>query len=108
MQEDIDAADDLADAVRAQLAEQLRASENYNNSELRRLMIAQHHLAMLAASGMIPEFAAARGYETITDKRRLADLKITAAGRNVPGLLVPQLRDDGSTWGYQYRPDSPR
>jgi Domain of unknown function (DUF3854) len=29
-------------------------------------------------------------------------------GRRVPGLLVPQLRADGSTWGYQYRPDEPR
>jgi Domain of unknown function (DUF3854) len=73
-----------------------------------RPMIDQHHLDMLAASGITPEFAAARGYETITEKRRLADLKITAAGRNVPGLLVPMLRDDGSTWGYQYRPDVPR
>ena len=26
----------------------------------------------------------------------------------VPGLLVPMLRADGSTWGYQYRPDDPR
>ena len=70
-------------------------------------MIAQHHLDMLAASGITPEFASARD-ETVTEKRRLADLKITAAGRNVPGLLVPMLRDDGSTWGYQYRPDTPR
>lgn len=71
-------------------------------------MISREHLAALAASGITPEFAAARGYETITDARRLSDLKITAAGRNVPGLLVPQLRVDGSTWGYQYRPDRPR
>jgi Domain of unknown function (DUF3854) len=71
-------------------------------------MIEQHHLDMLAASGITPEYATARGYETITEKRRLAELKITPAGRNVPGLLVPMLRDDGSTWGYQYRPDEPR
>lgn len=71
-------------------------------------MISPEHLAFLAASGITPEFAAARGYETITDTDRLAALKITRAGRNVPGLLVPQLRVDGSTWGYQYRPDTPR
>ena len=71
-------------------------------------MIDDNHLAVLAASGISPEFAAARGYETITDRNRLATLKITPAGRNVPGLLVPQLRVDGSTWGYQYRPDHPR
>ena len=73
-------------------------------------MIAGHHLDMLAASGITPEHAAARGYETITDKRWLInpDLKITPAGRNVPGLLVPLLRTDGSTWGYQYKPDNPR
>ncbi len=48
-------------------------------------MISDDHLEILAASGITPEYATARGYETITEKRRLADLKITAAGRNVPG-----------------------
>jgi hypothetical protein len=76
-------------------------------------VIADHHLAMLAASGITDEHAMARGYETITDKRRLANLDgnghgITPAGRNIPGLLVPLLRVEGSTWGCQYRPDIPR
>jgi hypothetical protein len=72
-------------------------------------MINPSHLAMLAASGITPEHAAARGYETIEDRRRLAELGIVKSARNcVPGLLVPQLRADGSTWGYQYRPDEPR
>jgi hypothetical protein len=72
-------------------------------------VIADHHLAMLAASGITDEYAMARGYETITDPKRLAELKIVKAARNcVPGLLVPQLRVEGSTWGYQYRPDNPR
>ncbi len=71
-------------------------------------MISDDHLKMLAASGITEEHAQLRGYETITEKRRLADLEITPAGRNVPGLLVPMLRVDGSTWGYQYRPDVPR
>ena len=64
---------------------------------------------MLAASGITPEHAARRGYETIDDKRRLAELKIvTAARSHIPGLLVPTLRPDGSMWGCQYRPDEPR
>lgn len=71
--------------------------------------IAPRHLEMLAASGIPLEHATARGYETITDSRRLAALKIVKAARScVPGLLVPMLRPDGSTWGYQYRPDIPR
>jgi Domain of unknown function (DUF3854) len=75
-------------------------------------VISPDHLAMLAASGITEEFALARGYETITDPSRLVNLVdgkgITRAGRNVPGLLVPMLRVDGSTWGCQYRPDVPR
>lgn len=63
---------------------------------------------MLAASGITPEHAALRGYETIRDPRRLAALPIAKAGQRTQGLLVPQLRVDGSTWGYQYRPDDPR
>jgi hypothetical protein len=73
-------------------------------------MIEQHHLDMLAASGVTPEFAALRGYETITEENRsrLAEVNIVTTGRKVPGLLVPHLRPDGSTWSYQYRPDEPR
>jgi hypothetical protein len=63
---------------------------------------------MLATSGITLEHATLRGYETITSRSRLDALKITKAGRNTPGLLVPQLRADGSTWGWQYRPDTPR
>jgi hypothetical protein len=72
-------------------------------------VISPDHLAMLAASGITAEFAMARGYETITDPKRLTQLKIVKPARHcVPGLLVPMLRDEGSTWGYQYRPDNPR
>lgn len=71
-------------------------------------MINQDHLDMLASSGITEEFTKARGYETILDRTRLTELKIAKDGRNTPGLLVPMLRIDGSTWGYQYRPDNPR
>ncbi len=66
------------------------------------------HAAMLAASGIPPEHARERGYCSIDIKRRLADFKVAQTGRRVPGLLIPLLRADGSTWGYQYRPDDPR
>lgn len=71
-------------------------------------MIAAHHRHMLAASGISDGRAKSRGYETVNDKSRLIDIGVAQAGRRVPGLLVPQLRTDGSTWGYQYRPDVPR
>lgn len=71
-------------------------------------MIATHHRKMLAASGISDDRAQARGYETVNDRGRLIDVGVAQAGRRVPGLLVPSLRVDGSTWGYQYRPDTPR
>lgn len=67
-----------------------------------------NHQQMLAASGIPPERARARGYVSVDTKTRLEQLGVTKAGRNLPGLLVPSLRKDGSTWGYQYRPDEPR
>ena len=71
-------------------------------------MLSDAHREALARSGIDPERASGRGYETISDKRRLAELKITPDGRNIPGMLVPLLDVRGSTWGYQYRPDTPR
>ena len=70
--------------------------------------LSDHHLAQLAASGITPEQADARGYETIRDPRRLAELGIAKGGQRTQGVLVPMLRADGSTWGWQYRPDHPR
>jgi hypothetical protein len=72
------------------------------------MRLAPQHAEMLAASRITPEHARARGYVTVDTKVRLDEVGITKAGRHVPGLLVPSLRPDGSTWGYQYRPDSPR
>jgi hypothetical protein len=79
-------------------------------------MISAEHLAMLAASGITEEFAMARGYETITDKRRLGALpihtgetvKIVSPGCRIPGLLIPLLGIGGEIRTYQYRPDNPR
>lgn len=66
------------------------------------------HAAMLAASGITPEHAFARGYQSVDTRTRLEAIGVTKAGRNVPGLLIPSLLVDGSTWGHQYRPDTPR
>jgi hypothetical protein len=81
-----------------------------------RITLSDHHKAMLAESGITEEFAIARGYETITDKRRLGALpihtgetvKIVSSGCRVPGLLIPLLGIDGEIRSYQYRPDNPR
>lgn len=70
--------------------------------------ILPQHAEMLAASGITPAQAQARGYLSVDRRPQLRHVQITKTGQRVPGLLVPQLRADGSTWGYQYRPDSPR
>jgi hypothetical protein len=68
----------------------------------------EQHAAMLAASNITPEHARADPYRSVDIKKRLEEIGITPKGRNTPGLLIPLLRKDGSTWGYQYRPDNPR
>jgi hypothetical protein len=67
-----------------------------------------NHAAMLEASGITPDHARIRGYVSVDTRKRLEDIGVTRSGRRAPGLLVPQLRRDGSVWGYQYRPDDPR
>ena len=55
------------------------------------------HLDMLAKSGISPQFAALRGYETIENSRSLKALGLAKAAHNlVPGLMFPLLRADGS------------
>jgi hypothetical protein len=87
---------------------QQRSPDPQSGDNVGRSRLAEHHLVQLAASGITAEHAALRGYETIRDPRRLAEIGIPKAGQRTQGLLVPQLRVDGSTWGYQYRPDHPR
>jgi hypothetical protein len=66
------------------------------------------HAALLAASAISPEVARQRGYRSIDVKKCLEELGFERYQRNVPGLLIPLHRADGSVWGYQYRPDTPR
>jgi hypothetical protein len=71
--------------------------------------VEQRHMDMLAASGITPEHIERRGYMTVTTETHgFGITKIVKPGRRTPGLMIPLLRKDGSTWGYQYRPDNPR
>ena len=72
------------------------------------LAIFDQHAALLAGSAIPPDLARRRGYVSVDTKVRLEQLGVTRAGRSTPGLLIPLLRKEGSTWGYQYRPDVPR
>jgi putative DNA primase/helicase len=83
-------------------ADRQRESTNYG------IAIFPQHAAMLHASGITVEQARARNYQSVDTKRRVRELGITRAGCNVPGLLIPSRRVDGSIWGFQYRPDEPR
>ena len=66
------------------------------------------HQRLLEESCITVEHARARDYMTVDTKKRLEQLNITKAGRNVPGLLIPLHDKTGAVWGWQYRPDSPR
>ncbi len=55
------------------------------------------HLDMLARSGISPEFAAQRGYETVVNATCLKALGLAkAAQKLVPGVMFPLLRADES------------
>jgi hypothetical protein len=74
-------------------------------------VIAEHHLKMLAASGITAEHAAKRGYMSCGSAQHAylaKEVRVVKAGVRTPGLLIPLLRADASTWGWQYRPDKPR
>lgn len=71
------------------------------------LLLPQHQ-ALIDASAVSPEVAAARGYRSVTTKADLARLGFGAAQRNVPGLLIPIWNAAGELATYQLRPDQPR
>ncbi|MCH7626278.1 MAG: hypothetical protein IIC83_10170 [Chloroflexi bacterium] len=63
------------------------------------------HAALLAASAISPEVAAARGYRSVETKADLERKGFSRAQRNVPGLLIPIYDSTGEFATYQYRPD---
>src|SRR5215831_4598150 len=66
------------------------------------------HQALLDASGITPEVAAARGYRSVTDASELEALGFADYQQIVPALLVPVYGVDGEIATYQSRPDAPR
>jgi hypothetical protein len=71
-------------------------------------ILLDHHQALIDASAISPDVAAARGYRSVTTKADLARLGFGAAQRNVPGLLIPIWNAAGDLATYQLRPDHPR
>lgn len=76
------------------------------------MTISDEHLGMLAASGITPEHARLRGYETVNLAAAETDRRLSAHGftkrqrsrlRNTPGLLIPLLDKRGERWGWQLR-----
>ncbi len=72
------------------------------------LLLLPQHAAMIEASAISAEVAAARGYFTATRKAELAALGFGVAQRNVPALVSPIHGVDGELRTYQSRPDHPR
>ena len=66
------------------------------------------HAARIAASGITPEVAAARGYRSITDPADALTLGFADYQAIVPALLVPVHGVDGQIVLHQLRPDNPR
>jgi uncharacterized protein DUF3854 len=64
-----------------------------------------HRKMLYDESGISPEVAAARGYRTI--RRRSEVPEEFADWQRRRGLLVPTYSPDGTTRGYQLRPDRP-
>ena len=66
------------------------------------------HASLIAASGIAPDVAEARGYRSVTLKNELSRLDFSQSQRLVPTLLVPVHTVHGKVGTYQHRPDTPR
>lgn len=70
-------------------------------------LLAQHQ-ALIEASGIAPEVAAARGYRSVERRAELERLGFGRQQQIVPTLLVPVWTVAGAIGTYQHRPDQPR
>jgi len=66
------------------------------------------HQALIDASGIIPEVAAARGYRSITAGKELMTMGFSSTQRRVPCLVLPLHSVHGNSPYPQIRPDLPR
>ncbi|MBM3456907.1 MAG: DUF3854 domain-containing protein, partial [Armatimonadetes bacterium] len=76
-------------------------------------LLAQHHAAQLAASGISTDVALQRGYWTEITPGALEDLGFGRAqtlmvSQQAPTLVVPLFGPDGEPAGHLHRPDVPR
>lgn len=66
------------------------------------------HAALIKASAIAPEVAAARGYRSVTTKAQLKTLGLPSHQQRVPALVIPIHGVDGRIVQVQVRPDEPR
>lgn len=66
------------------------------------------HFNHLLKSAISVEVIRKRQYRSIMGKAELKNLGFSKIQRRTPGLLIPLWSPDGSSAGYQYRPDKPR
>src|SRR5688500_223591 len=71
-------------------------------------ILAPHHAALIDASAITPEVAAARGYRTVTSRAELRRRGFSDAQARTPALLIPVFGVSGEVKLYQARPDEPR
>jgi hypothetical protein len=65
------------------------------------------HQALIEASGIAPEVAAARGYRSVQKKTELRSLGFGDRQCRVPALVIPVWGVTGEIATYQIRPDEP-
>lgn len=71
-------------------------------------LLLPQHKKLIDESGITPQIAMARGYESVTTKSRLLELGFAQKQCNVPALHIPMYDVHGEVAGRQIRPDTPR
>lgn len=68
----------------------------------------EHRRALEEGSAISPGVIAERGYYTVTAKKDLGALGFSPVQQRVPALAIPLYAPDGTRFGPQIRPDTPR